>query len=132
LTLHTHDRVDHGCDFRTREAWQLDLGCQPFTVERGQKSCQLWPDLVAAIGQQQSNPVRPNVPCQCQQYRKTGIIAPMQILDDQAAKRGLNELTVRAKERETAHQSMRQLTLILCGVNSRRLSVGQQLGKLRQ
>ena len=128
--LQGEDGTDLGIDIADREARQGDLRAQALTIKRGQEGGQLGMHLIAAIGQQQQDGQCWNVAGQREQDLQAGLVAPVQVFDDQQQRRCPAARGRALRRVRQLHQRQSQLALILLWVN--RLDAGRCWGTARR
>jgi hypothetical protein len=82
------DRSDHSVDLGGGEAVEAELGGEPVAIELGQHARQPGTDLVVAVGEHHHHRRLGAAAGKGEQHLQTGVIAPMQVLDDDEARTG--------------------------------------------
>ena len=86
-TFHLKDGAQHPVHFGQRQALEQKLRCEVFTVELRQKMNQGGLRLINPVGKQQENRLGEQPARKQQQEFKTGIVAPVQVLDHNEQRR---------------------------------------------
>src|SRR5215469_9665949 len=80
--VHGKDGLEHHIDLGTGESLQGEVLRQVFPVTFGQEVPQLWRHFITAVGQQKEDRQMGTAPCQVQQEFKAGLVAPVEIFND--------------------------------------------------
>jgi hypothetical protein len=125
------DRPEHRLDIGEREARQAILNGPMFAINARQEASEPCVPLLIAARQQQQDRTTRDAPCQEEQEFEAGIVAPVQILDDD------QERSQRRKAEEDIREQLEDASLLALGVRTgvrrRRdgLRVGDQGGQFR-